>query len=460
VPAPSPVVQALARGNATAISFQGETPMTDTNSAVSRPRQVPMLILVALASSTFMLANPGLVRADTVLDWNVTALQTTAAAVFNPPVEARNLGIVHAAMFDAVNSIAREFDAYAVELAPPKGASPEAAAAAAAHFALAQLYPGQKTMLDAAYAASLAPIPDGPAKADGITVGETVAARILTIRASDGAEAAVVARYVPGTAPGDWIPTPPAFKPALDPGWGTVRPFCLRDGSQFRPDPPPTLTSRQYTQDFNEIKEIGSATSSTRTKDQTDLAHFWVATAPQNWNPAARQVAIAQGATLSQNARAFALLNMAGADAFIAAWDAKFTYNQWRPVTGIRAADTAGNPETLADPSWTPLLVTPPFPDYIAGHTTYAGAAEEVLEQVFGEHPGVIMKLTSATAPGVIETYTTFEDIADGVVEARVLGGIHWRTSSVRGRRIGERVGAFAVRHFLRPKNEDSPVSQ
>ncbi|MGA8308854.1 MAG: vanadium-dependent haloperoxidase [Terriglobales bacterium] len=137
-------------------------------------------------------------------------------------------------------------------------------------------------------------------------------------------------------------------------------------------------------------------------------------------------MASAQGLTLSQNARAFALLNLAGADAFIASWDAKFTYNQWSPVTAIRAADSDDNPNTMTDPGWTPLLVTPPFPDYIAGHTTYAGAAEEVLEHVFGRHPGLVMKLTSVAAPGVVETYITFEDIADGVVDARVLGGIHW----------------------------------
>jgi hypothetical protein len=215
------------------------------------------------------------------------------------------------------------------------------------------------------------------------------------------------------------------------------------------------MTSSQFTRDFNEIKDIGSATSSRRTQDQTNLARFWISTAPQIWNPAVRQVAIAQGLTLSQNARAFALLNLARADAFIASWDAKFTYNQWRPVTAIRAADTDGNPDTIADPNWTPLLVTPPFRNYIAGHTAYAGAAEEVLEHVFGECPGVVIKLTTATAPGVIETYTTFDDIADGVVDARVLGGIHWRTSSVHGRRVGQKVGAFAVRHFLQPKEED-----
>ena len=409
----------------------------------------------AISMFALVLLGAMIAQADVVLDWNVIALKTTAAAPFNPPLESRNLAIVHAAMFDAVNSIVGDFQPYVVELNPPKGASPDAAAAAAAHFVLVQLYPVQQTMLDSAYAASLSGIPDGPAKTDGITVGEAVAAQILALRASDGAGGAIVAPYTPGSLPGDWIPTPPAFRAALDPGWGTVQPFFLREGSQFRPGPPPALISPKYTRDFSEIKEIGSATSSMRTQAETDLAHFWISTAPQIWNPAARLVSMTQGLTLSQNARAFALLNLAGADAFIASWDAKFTYNQWRPVTAIRAADTDGNPDTIADPGWTPLLVTPPFPDYIAGHTTYAGAAEEVLGGVFGEHPGIVINLTSATAPGVIEKYASFEEIAEGVVNARVLGGIHWRTSSERGRHVGQRVGTFAVRHFLRPKNED-----
>jgi hypothetical protein len=306
-------------------------------------------------------------------------------------------------------------------------------------------------MLDAAYVQSLASIPDGQAKSHGVAVGETAAAQILTLRNSDGAAEAIVAPYNPPAGAGFWVPTPPASRPALDPGWGSVKPFVLKEGSQFRPGRPPALQSARYTRDFEEIKEIGSETSATRTQEQTDLARFWVSTSAQNWNPAARQVAVAQNRTLSENARAFALLNMAGADAFIASWDAKFLYNQWRPVTAIRAADADRNPKTTADPSWNPLLVTPPFPDYIAGHTTFAGAAERVLDCVFGKRPGVTMTLTSDSAPGVIEIYTRFTDIANGVVDARVWGGIHWRTSSERGQDVGRRVGEYAVHHFLRP---------
>jgi hypothetical protein len=394
---------------------------------------------------------PSDARADVVIDWNIVALETTAAAPFNPPLESRNVAIVHAAMFDAVNAILREFHPYAIRIEPPEGASPAAAGAAAAHFALVQLYPDQRIALDAAYAASLAQIPDGPGKTKGITFGATVASRLLTMRASDGAAEAMAVPYIPGAGAGYWIPTPPAFSRALDPGWGSVRPFLMEDGSQFRPGPPPALDSRRYARDFDELKAIGSIASTVRTEEQTDLARFWIATGAQNWNPAARQAAIARGLRLSENARVFALLNLAGADAFIASWDAKFAYNQWRPVTAIRAAGGDANQETLEDPSWTPLLVTPPFPDYVAGHTTYAGAVETILEHVFGKRPRAAITLTSATAPGVVETYTTFRAMADGVVDARVWGGIHWRTSSVRGRDVGEEIGRYAVRRFLKP---------
>jgi hypothetical protein len=409
----------------------------------------------AVAIAAAIAVAPAAAHADVVLDWNVIALKTTAAAPFNPPLETRNLAIVHAAIFDAVNSITRHYHRYAVSIRAPRWASAEAAAVAAAHATLVGLYPDQQPVLDTAYISSLAAIPNGAAKSAGVSVGEGAAQKILKQRATDGAADAIAAPYTPGDQPGDWIPAPPAFLPALDPGWGSVAPFFLLCGSQFRPGPPPALTSDLYTRDFDEIKEIGSATSATRTQNQTNLARFWIATAPQNWNPVARQVAVAQHFTLSQNARAFALLNLAGADAFITAWDAKYTYNQWRPLTGIRAADLDDNPDTVPDPAWAPLLVTPRFPDYIAGHTTYAGAAQRVLEHVFGKQPGMVLTMTSLSAPDVVETYMTFEQIADGVVDARVWGGIHWRTSSVRGRLVGEQVGTYAARHFLTPRDDE-----
>jgi hypothetical protein len=398
-------------------------------------------------------ATPG-AAGNVVVDWNLAALETTAAAPFNPPLETRNLAIVHAAMFDAANAVARRFRPCFVEIEPDRTTSIQAAVAAAAHHALAQLYPERSGPLDGALAASLGSITDEVARDAGVVLGQAVATRILEARASDGAEAALTEPYVAGEAPGDWRPTPSASRPALAPGWGSVMPFVLSRGSQFRPGPPPSLDSRRYAREFEEIAEVGSASSVKRTQEQTDLARFWVATAAQNWNAAARQAAVARRGSVLDDARAFALLNLAGADAFIAAWDAKFAYGQWRPITAIAEADSDGNLDTIADPAWTPLLVTPPFPDYIAGHTTYAGAAAKVLAHAFGRNPHVVMTLTSPTAPGVTETYTNFDDIARDVVEARVWGGIHWRTSSVRGRSVGARIGRYVVQHALRPKRD------
>ena len=374
-----------------------------------------------------------------LVDWNVITLRTTAAAPFDPPLEARNVALVQAAVYDAVDSIRGRYRPYVVHVQAEPDASVVAAIAAASHEALKTLYPTQAAALDEAYQAALAAVPDGEAETAGVRVGETAAGALLAVRALDHSTDSV--SYTPSGNDGTWVPTPPALKPALDPGWGRVTPFFLRSSSQFRPGPPPALTSTAYRRDFDEIREIGSATSATRTAHQTDVARFWVSTAPQVWNQAAQQLTLERGLGVSPAARLFALLNGAGADAFIAAWDAKFTYAQWRPVTAIRAS---------ADAGWTPLLVTPPFPDYPAGHTTYAGTAETVLASVFGNHPGAFT-LRSATAPGVELTYTSFADAAAEVVNARVWGGIHWRTSAEVGRTLGLQVGRYAVGHALQP---------
>ncbi len=269
--------------------------------------------------------------------------------------------------------------------------------------------------------------------------------------AADGAAEAIAAPYTPGSGPGAWVPTPPALRPALDPGWGNVAPFLLRTPSQFRPGPPPALTSRQYTADFLEIRELGSATSTRRTAEQTALARLWVSTAPQVWNGVARQLIIARGLGPARAARVLALLHLAMADAFIAGWDAKYTYSQWRPVTGIPAADGGGNSQTPGTPGWTPLLVTPPFPDYPAAHAVCAGAAELVLARLFGPNPGIPLELTSPTAPGVVVHASNLGEIARGVLDARVWGGVHWRTSCDEGWRMGRRIGRLGAQRFLRP---------
>jgi len=398
--------------------------------------------------------------ADPVLEWNDVALRTAAAAAFNPPLEARNLAVVHAAMFDAANAFEHEFRAYAARVCPPPGASPEAAVIGAAHHALVQLYPEQASTLDALAAQSLSRLPEGPARQAGTAVGVEVAGRLLSLRSSDGVAEAIAAPYTPGSGPGAWQPTPPALRPALDPGWGSVVPFVLHTPSQFRPGPPPSLGSRQYATDFREIHAVGSASSTTRTPRQTALAQLWVATAPQVWNPVGRQLVVAARTGRAATARVLALLHLALADAFIATWDAKYAYGQWRPVTAIRAADGHGNPRTPADPGWTPLIATPPFPDYPAGHSACAGAAEAVLERLFVRAPGVTLELSSASAPGVVIRAASVREVAQGVVDARVWGGVHWRTSSEEGRRLGRRVGRLAVQTLLRPTTDTEPAAE
>jgi membrane-associated phospholipid phosphatase len=393
--------------------------------------------------------NPG---TQAVVDWNVIALNTTASAPFNPPLESRNLAIVQGAVYDAVVTVTGGYRPYLFAMRAARGASPVAAIATAAHDALVGLYPAQQPTLDTVYASYIGAMSGADVQA-GVDVGHKAAAGILSRRSNDGSSAVV--SYTPGTAPGEWQPTPPLFKPALDPGWGKVTTFLLRSGDQFRPGPPPVLTSDTYTQDFNEIINIGSATSATRTADQTALAQFWVSTAPQVWNQAVQQLAIADGLDVGATARAFAALNLAGADAFIGAWDAKFTYNQWRPVTAIQRADTDGNPQTVADSAWTPLLVTPPFPDYPAGHAVYAGAAETMLTSIFGASPRTF-QLTSHTAPGAVYQYTSFDAVAADVVNARVYGGIHWRTSCIVGRALGQSIANFDLKHGLQPAGSPS----
>lgn len=369
--------------------------------------------------------------------WNSIALRTTAAGPFSPPRETRALAIVSGAAFDAVNSITGRYEPWVVRAHARHDASIDAAVSAAAHRVLVVLYPTLATSVDAAYDSLTALVPNGKRKDAGIAVGLAAANAALDARAHDHAMDAT--SYTPGHGAGVWIPTPPPFLAALEPGWGKVMPFGLSAGSQFRPDPPPALGSAAYTRDFVEIRAIGQAVSTVRTPAQTEAARFWISTAPQLWNQVVRQLATAPGIDVTSAARMYMLLNFAGADAMIAAWEAKYTYNQWRPVTAIRSTDAADE-MIHADPTWLPLLVTPPFPDYPAGHTSYAGAAEEVLTKIAGASPGDLV-ISSPTAGGATHHYKTFAEIADEVVNARVWGGVHWRTSSVVGRQLGKQVG-------------------
>jgi hypothetical protein len=408
---------------------------------------IPMLAVVATTSFAFAGHADRAAANDVVLDWN--AILEATILPTDPFLQTRTAAITQLAVFDAVNSILGEYAPYGEKIDAPVGASPEAAVIAAAHRVLATLVPEQAATLDALRAQSLATVPDGPGKLDGIAVGVTAADLMLALRVGDGSDAN--APYTPGTQPGQWQPTPPAFAPALRPGWGRVLPFAVASSAQFRPKPPPSIHSGVYARAYNEIQEIGGATSGERPEDRTNVARFYaVVLGIDCWNPAARQASVAQRRTLSENARAFALLAMAIHDALISSTEAKFHYQFWRPVTAIRAGATDDNHRTEPDPNFLPLINTPPFPGYPSNHGCIAGAARAVLSHVFGED-GHTITLSSDKIPEVVLNYTAWEQICDDIDDARMFGGIHFRFDQEAGQRQGRRVGEYILRHELRP---------
>jgi hypothetical protein len=400
-----------------------------------------------------ILYGAGAAHADTVTDWNALMQATVTTPPTNPFFQARAAAIVQLAVFEAVNAVVGDFEPYLGTVESPPWASPDAAAIAAAHFTLVRLRPDLAAQLNAALAMSLAAIPDGLAKEAGIAVGEDAAAEMLLLRADDGWDAVVP--YKPGNDPGDWQPTPPALAPALLPGWGQVTPFGLQEGSQFRLPPPPALNSRKYADDYNEVKLLGRIDSPFRPQDRTDVARFYAAATPvQVWNSAARQASIAQGHTLSENSRTFALLAMAMCDASIAIFETKYHYNYWRPVTAIQHGDIDGNSRTDRDPGWLPLIATPPFPSYASAHASLSGAARKVLSRIFGKR-GHAVTLTNPALPDIVLEYTAWDEITDVIDDARIYGGIHFRFDQEAGAHQGHQVGSYIQRNYLRSVDED-----
>ena len=418
---------------------------------------------IAGNSSTFnlLLKRVAQTNSDVVLDWNATLLNAIHTDKTAPPVASRNMAIAQAAVFDAINSITKTYKNYHFAGTAPTGASPDAAAASAAYNVLLSLYPNQKTFLDNALETSLAKIANGTAKDTGITFGKTIADSILTLRSNDSANATV--NYTSGTNPGDWQPTAPAFAPPLLPQWGNVTPFGLTSGSQFRPAGEPALTSDQYTTEFNQVKDLGSLNSTTRTADQTQIANFWADgsgtfTPPGHWNQIAQNVAASKGNSLVDNARLFAMLDLSLADAAIASWDAKYTYDFWRPITAIQNADKDGNPNTTIDPNWQPLLITPPFPEYTSGHSTFSGAAATVLTTLLGDN--ISFTTNSLGTPGVYRTFTSFTTAANEAGISRIYGGIHFNSANVDGLATGKSVGNYALQNLLAPQLTVTPGDQ
>ena len=392
---------------------------------------------------------PTIARADVVLDWNQIMLATLAGQ--NPFAQGRFAAITQLAVFEAVNAVTNEYEPYLAGSGTATGASAEAAAIAAAHRVLSTYFPASAATLDTARANSLALIPDGDAKEDGIAAGESAAAAMIALRAADGS--APPQFYPPAsTAPGAWQSTPgcPAAGGILL-HWRNVTPFGIPSSDYFRPDPPPALTSMEYAKDYNEVNAVGSIDSSLRPQDRSDVARFYNAvSAVGAWNTAARQVAAAQGRSLPENARAFALLNMAINDGLVAAMEAKYHYVFWRPSTAIRAGDVDGNPETEADAAFVPFITAPCFPSYPSAHAAASYAARAILQRVFGA-AGHSIVLSSAAVPGVVLPYSSLKQITDDIDDARVFGGIHFRFDQEAGARQGSRLAAYLHSRYLRP---------
>ncbi len=401
-----------------------------------------------------------LLSVDMVLRWNQVMIATLGTAGQSGVIATRSGAIVQAAVYEAVNAIDQTHTPYLVNIPAPTWASQEAAAAQAAHDTLVGLFPAQATVLGLQLRASLQGIQNGAPKTWGISVGHAAAQIMLAVRANDHSN--WVVPYTPVNEPGRWRPTPPAFLPPTAPQWPYVIPFTLSYGSQFRPPSQPALTSPEYTRDFNEVKELGALDSATRTADQTEAALYWAGIVTPNagvveiFNQIAQQVAVDQGNTLAENARMLALLDLAQADAGIACWDAKYVYDFWRPITGIREADTDGNPDTEADPTWTPLLVTPPFPAYTSGHSCVTGASTAMLAAFFGTD-AIPFSYSWAGLPGVKRSFASFSAAADEVGFARMWAGIHWSFDNLGGLTVGEMIAPYVFANFLRPRTGPAP---
>jgi membrane-associated phospholipid phosphatase len=391
-----------------------------------------------------------------VIDWNQTLLSIVSTPGAQPAnvQPTRNFAILHAAIYDAVNSIDRTHQPYLIAVRAPRDASETAAADAAARTALIGLYPSQQTAIDAVYTAELAKVADGPAKDKGVLLGQQVASDLLAIRANDGSNL-TAPPFVPGTNPGDYRPTPPNFPTPVFTTWGQVTPFVLDRGDQFRPVPPPPLTSEEYADALNEVQTVGSATSTTRTAEQTQIGQFWSPPIQNFWNQIAQTVALAHHTDLPTTARLFAALNLSFADSAIAFYDAKYTYQLWRPVTAIRLADTDGNPDTVADPSWLPLAGnTAADPSYPGAHSTISAAGAEVLASFFGD--GQSFSVTSPALPGVTRSFTSFSAAAEEAGVSRIFSGQHTRLDHVAGLGLGHQVAGFVLRNALLPAHDSA----
>jgi hypothetical protein len=394
-----------------------------------------------LAAAMISAAPPAF--ADVITDWDEKAV-----AIVNPmpPYNSqRIMGMVHAAMFDAVNSIEQRYRPYLVQLPAPPGTSKEAAAAAAAATVLASLDAKTASAVRDALAVNLASIPDGPAKSEGIKLGETIAAKVLEARANDGHDAPDT--YRPRTSPGVYVPTPITAASM----WPNLKPFAINSPSQFRPQPPVSLTSKDWATDYNEIKDYGSKTSTKRTPQQTETARFWLMVGPQAYHPLVRQIVKAKQMDVSDSARFMTLVSLGLNDALIAVFDAKYHYNFWRPITSIRNGDIDDNPATEREAAWQPIDNTPMHPEYPCAHCILSGSVAGVVKTALGSADIPEVAMTSSTARGVTHRWTNMTVFTDEVANARIWAGFHYRFSTRVGTDMGNRIGEHVVKSVLQP---------
>jgi hypothetical protein len=403
------------------------------------------LVVAIVVHVAVAVASPA--RADTVTEWNLNASSAIFATAGQPPqLSVPHLAMVHGAVYDAVNAIDAGHEGYLISSRlATRSDSKEAAAATAAYRVLLSIVPGQQTVLDAQYAASLAGIPDGSAKTRGIAVGEAAAAAMKAARTDDGRFGAF--RFAVGSAPGVWRPVLPAFVNDPNAWLKDVKPFLVESASQFRSKGPLSLTSRKYAREFAEVKSLGSATSTTRTADQTLAARYWTENPPATWSRIFRTLSAQEGLSIAENARLFAMLYMTAADALISVWDDKAHTSFWRPITAIREADTDANPATEADAAWLPLIPNPPYPEHPSGHTGLSGSIVATLQEFFGTDKTAWSDTNNA---GLTRSFTRFSQPIDEIVDARIWSGIHFRTADEQGARIGRQVARWRDRHFFR----------
>jgi hypothetical protein len=418
---------------------------------------------LSLALAALAIGLPQKSAADEVLDWNNTFNQAIVKSPYVSALAFRQAAIVHASIFDALNGIEQRYQPIHVTEDGPKKASRRAALVQAAYASMLFLFPPQKALLDSQLSASLAALADNDGDGDdprdakavalGLAWGQHVAELIWAWRSGDGYNPSP-STFSGNTGVGQWRPTPPAFANALFPYLPHSLTWVIPSPSSFRPPGPPALTSAQYTADFNEVKAIGEDNSTVRNADQTQAAKFWAGTALTFWNRTAAANSVERHLSLSQNARLFAWLNLAMADAAISCWDAKYFYNFWRPITAIRLADTDGNPDTVVQANWTPLMPTPPYQEYTSGHASVTGAGQAVLTAYFGDDVPV-SGWSETFGPTIVRSWPNFAAAADEANLARIWVGIHFRTAVVDGRAAGDDIGAYVLKHALRHKHGD-----